>query len=168
MDTFIIFLAGYLHIVIVLLAFFLFLRVSISYKARLIVIMAIAAPLAVVVGKIASALYITVRPFVALNLTPLVAHAADNGFPSEHTLYAMTIAGAVFLIHKRWGSFLAVLALLVGVARVVALVHNPIDIIGSIVIAVLVTYFIARLPLTKMTLHVTALLQKYHALVPHL
>lgn len=48
----------------------------------------------------------------------------------------MVIALVIFLLNKRIGILLIALALLVGLGRMLALVHNPIDIIGSVFIAV--------------------------------
>ncbi len=136
MTEVIVLLASKLHIVIVLIAIAAF--VFAGHKRRFAIAMygLIALPLSYVLGKFASSLYYTNRPFVDLDVPPLVAHLANNGFPSEHTLYAMVIALIIFLLNKRIGILLITLAILVGLGRVLALVHNPIDIIGSVFIAV--------------------------------
>jgi undecaprenyl-diphosphatase len=63
---------------------------------------------------------------------------ADNGFPSDHTLLATAIAFAIFHFNKKLGLFLFLLAVLVGVARILAGVHHAADIAGSLIIAGLV------------------------------
>ena len=98
-----------------------------------------ALPLSYLLGKIASFFYYTERPFSELGIASLVPHIADNGFPSEHTLYAMVIAAVVFSVRKNWGLLLIALAILVGVGRIFAYVHNPIDIIAGVSIAVVST-----------------------------
>ena len=140
MDTVIVFLASKLHVVIVITALVIFLFSSKYQRVRLAMTIVLAAPLSYVLGKVASMLYVTERPFAELGIMPLVSHIADNGFPSEHVLYAMTIAGVIFTVHKRWGIVLIVLASMVGIGRVLADVHNPIDIIGSVFIAVGTVY----------------------------
>ena len=45
---------------------------------------ALAGLLTVGVVKLAGALYAHPRPFVVFHAAPLVAHAADNAFPSDH------------------------------------------------------------------------------------
>lgn len=82
MTEVIIFLASRLHIVIALLAITTFL--FIGHKRRLVVCMQalIALPLSYVLGKFSSSLYYTNRPFIEFDVPPLVAHVADNGFPS--------------------------------------------------------------------------------------
>jgi membrane-associated phospholipid phosphatase len=54
-------------------------------------------------------------------------------------LLAATIASIVFLKSKTFGLFLWLLAILVGLGRILALVHHPIDIIASAVIAIVAT-----------------------------
>lgn len=104
--------------------------------------------LAFLLAYIAGLLYYDTRPFVVEHIEPLVPHVASNGFPSDHTLAAMVAAAVIFVYRRWWGILLGVLAILVGVARVYADLHYPVDIIGSIVIAVIAT-FIAWLILRK-------------------
>jgi undecaprenyl-diphosphatase len=95
-----------------------------------------------------SRFYFDPRPFVQGNFTPLLPHAADNGFPSDHTLLAAAIAFATFHFNKKLGLFLLLLAILVGVARILAGVHHVADIAGSIIITGLV-YFLAVYSIRK-------------------
>lgn len=96
--------------------------------------------MALVVGKILNHDIQDPRPFVVKHITPLVAHAADNGFPSDHTLLTMTIASIVFVYNKKLGIILGAISLCVGLARVFAQIHHLEDIIGSIIIAIGSTY----------------------------
>jgi len=145
MDTLVIFLASKLHIVVVVIALIIFLYATKSQKITLAVTIVLAAPLSYILGKLASMLYVTERPFVEFGIAPLVPHIADNGFPSEHTLYAMVIAGVIFMVNKRWGMVLAALAVLVGVGRILANVHHVIDVAGSVLIAIVVVYLVSKL-----------------------
>ncbi len=147
MDEIIIFLASKLHVVIVVIAIITFLLSTKKQRMILALTATAALPLSYLLGKLASFFNYTERPFSELGITPLVPHIADNGFPSEHTLYAMVIAMVVFLVHRRWGTMLIILALLVGVGRVWADVHNPIDIVGSVLVAtvsVLASFFVLQ------------------------
>jgi undecaprenyl-diphosphatase len=69
----------------------------------------------------------------------LIPHVADNGFPSDHTLYAMVVAATLFVFKRKTGILVGVLAVLIGLARVSAGVHHPVDIIASVVIAIIAT-----------------------------
>ena len=87
--------------------------------------------------KTGGAVYYDPRPFVAAHVAPLFPHAADNGFPSDHTAVTMFVAFSVLVVSRPWGLALAALSLLAGVARVLAHVHSPIDIAGAVAIAAL-------------------------------
>ncbi len=78
--------------------------------------------------KIAGALYFHERPFVVQHVAPLIAHAPDNAFPSDH-LAACGLAVA-FLIgrDRRLAALAALCAAAIGYARVAAALHWPIDI----------------------------------------
>ncbi len=88
-------------------------------------------------AKIGGALIDDPRPFVALHRSPLIPHEADNGFPSDHTLLGVSLALLILPV-TRWLSLVAlVAAILVGCARVACLIHSPLDIVGSIGMAVI-------------------------------
>lgn len=75
------------------------------------------------------------RPFVHdPNSTPLFPHAADNGFPSDHSAAAGLLA--VLVLRWRWlvGIVVAVAAAVVAWARVAAHVHHAQDVLGGLVI----------------------------------
>ena len=99
-------------------------------------------PLAFLIAKLASLLIYDPRPFIVDHVAPLISHTGDNGFPSDHTLLTTAIASVVFVYNKKLGSILFMIALCVGIARVLAHVHHPLDIIGAIVIAMCATYFV--------------------------
>ncbi len=96
--------------------------------------------IAFLIAFVAGIFYYDPRPFVVEHIDPLIPHQPDNGFPSDHTLIAMVMAATVFVFRRKLGILLGVLGILVGISRVVAEVHHPIDIVGSIVIAIMATY----------------------------
>ena len=77
------------------------------------------------------------RPFELLGVDPGASYLDNPGFPSDHMLFVTAITLAVWFEtkHKLLTGTLVVLSLLVGLGRVLALVHSPLDIIGGIVIA---------------------------------
>jgi len=78
------------------------------------------------------------RPFVVLEITPLISHAATPAFPSGHAAFYFALAIATFyLINRSWGWWLMAAALLMGVARIFVGIHWPLDIIGGLVAALL-------------------------------
>jgi undecaprenyl-diphosphatase len=85
---------------------------------------------AYIAAQVGGTLYNDPRPFVG-HFRPLIPHAADNGFPSDHALLAASIVGAVALARLRWSLLVVLLAVLVEWARVGTGIHHSIDVIGS-------------------------------------
>lgn len=77
------------------------------------------------------------RPFVELGVQAKASYLDNSGFPSDHTLFAFAITYAVwFETRKRkWALLLLALSLFVGLGRVLALVHTPLDVAGGILFA---------------------------------
>ena len=87
--------------------------------------------LAYVFAKIGGAVYSDPRPFVTDHIRPLIAHAPDNGFPSDHALLAAALAAAVAFARPLLALPVAVVAILVDWARVGAGLHHVADVAGS-------------------------------------
>lgn len=79
----------------------------------------------------------TSRPFEQLHTQPLASYLGNAGFPSDHVLFAMFLALAVWYVTRKsfWTVIMLLLTLCVAVGRVLALVHSPLDVIGGVVIA---------------------------------
>ncbi len=144
-DDLIVFGAKYLIWAICLVALLFAIGQSKEERKKMIILAIIALPVSYVVAKILGHFYYHSRPFVENNFVPLIAHAADNGFPSDHTLFGAAIASVIFLFDKKWGTGLFMLAFLVGVSRVLAGVHHFVDIAGSLLITIIVTVFVYRI-----------------------
>lgn len=136
----IIFGAKYLIVVIALIAGGYALKLPRPKQLLMIKIAAISFPVIFLLSRLASLVYYDPRPFVTGHFIPLIPHDPDNGFPSDHTLLSAAIAALVYTLNRRIGLALFALALLVGIARIAAGVHSPIDIAGSIAIAILITW----------------------------
>jgi undecaprenyl-diphosphatase len=149
MDLLIIFAARDLYIVIVAVAILYFLFQPKELRWKIVLCALVALPLIYIIAKIGSFFYYDPRPFAVGQFTPLIPHNADNGFPSDHTLFASALAAVIFFFNRKLGSVLFVLAFLVGIARVLAGVHHFVDILGSIVIAFVVTYIVFQYILSK-------------------
>jgi undecaprenyl-diphosphatase len=77
----------------------------------------------------------------------------DSAFPSAHTALAFGLAITVFLHDKKIGWFYLFGALAVGVARVLANVHYPIDILGGAFIGTLVAVIVEKVHLFQLIKH---------------
>lgn len=87
------------------------------------------------VGKLISLLPVqTVRPFVEKGVEAGAAFIDNPGFPSDHALLATVVVLAVYVLtpYKKLSYGLMLLVALMCVARVMALVHTPLDIAGGI------------------------------------
>lgn len=115
---------------------YVWLRLPRSQKWELIIWAALGGAVAAALVKLGGALYFDPRPFVTHHITPLFPHAADNGFPSDHTAASMFLAACVLCYSRRWGAVLIAMSLLIGASRVAAHVHSPIDILAGIVFGI--------------------------------
>lgn len=86
------------------------------------------------------------RPFVAMNFEPLFNHSAiEAALPSGHAAFYFALAFALFLINRRWGWVYLAAASLIGISRVIAGVHWPLDIIAGFLVAALSVFVIKLL-----------------------
>ena len=98
---------------------------------RWLVIICITAVLAFIGAQIGAAVYNDPRPFSQDHVKPLIAHATDNGFPSDHGLLAAVVVAAVILLDLRYAALFVLLGVVVDWARVGAGIHHVIDVVGS-------------------------------------
>jgi undecaprenyl-diphosphatase len=93
----------------------------------------------------------TLRPFVVNGQGVLtLTKPGDGSFPSGHTASAFALSTTIWLHDKKAGWFYLILASLVGIARILANVHYPVDILGGVVIGILASFLIERVHLFKL------------------
>ena len=133
------------------LLLFLLFRRSHAEIVRWAVALVLVAVLAYIFAIIGGAVYTDPRPFTQDHVKPLIAHAADNGFPSDHALLAAVIVAAVFLASPLWALPFVTLAVLIDWARVGGGLHHVGDVLGSsaFVLAALVIALVAAPALTR-------------------
>jgi membrane-associated phospholipid phosphatase len=77
------------------------------------------------------------RPYQIIMTRPLVMPSPDTPFPSDHAMFAFALSFAVIFM-TRWRKIGLIglgLAVAVGIGRVWALVHSPLDIGGGFICA---------------------------------
>ena len=156
MDTLTLFEAKYLVFIIVIIAGVYWVTLPKEQKIKMFVFGVITAVVAFALTRLGGAIYFDPRPFVDSAVTPIYPHAANNGFPSDHTALAFTVAAAVFYMNKKFGLVLLFLASLVGASRVLGYIHSFTDILGSIVfvaIAYAFAYYFTPKILSKINKH---------------
>lgn len=114
-----------------------------AYKFALIVLAVILSR-----GIIAEAIqffFFRARPFVELNLAPVFNHGNVASFPSGHASIFFALAFAVLLFDKKWGSVFLLGAFLMGIGRVAAGVHWPVDILAGALVGIFSALLVNRL-----------------------
>ncbi len=96
----------------------------------------IGALLALGIGQLLGSVFPESRPFVVDHFTPLIAHAPDGSFPSDHLLVLGAVAGGCLLSSRPLAALATGLAVLVAVARVYVGIHHPIDVVAGYAIGV--------------------------------
>lgn len=152
-DKIIIFLAVYFPYLVIILAglFLLFhhevfkaespVQIFLKKKKEILLVF-VTSIVAWVVAYAFKFLIHTPRPFMALtNVNPLVSESGF-AFPSGHATFFTALAFSLFFTHKKAGYWFMGLALIIGLARIMAGVHFPIDILGGFILGFLVAYFV--------------------------
>lgn len=147
------------YIVILLAALWLVIQILKSYPIKHgsrdfavnlvkkgVVILAIPLGIAIVISESISAIYVRQRPFVTdSKVHLLVPHAADGGMPSHHIVFMAVLVASIYYYDKRSAIFFALLTLITGVARVVAGIHYPTDIVIGALIGAIIVYVYHRI-----------------------
>ena len=139
-----IFLAQYLTYVAVLVVPYLWLRREKHDLIRILVTIVVA----FAVSEALKTFLSVPRPFVAENFQPLIEVAQRDfygSFPSGHTTFLAALGSAVFFTEKFPGTLILLLAVAVGVGRIMVGVHYPVDILGGFIIGVVVAGFFKAL-----------------------
>lgn len=84
------------------------------------------------------------RPFIDLGFSPLRLESGFS-FPSEHMTIFTAIATAMFLINKKAGFIFLIIAILIGLSRIVIGVHSPLDILGGLFVGALVGFIFIKI-----------------------
>jgi undecaprenyl-diphosphatase len=140
MDSIIIFCSKYLVFILPILLIWVGYKLPPSKRLKYALTIAVASVIGVTLAKIGDKLYYHPRPFVTSGVAPLIEHGTDNGFPSEHSTYAMTIAGVIYLYKKQLGYYAAAIAVVVGFGRVFAHVHSMLDILAGVAIGIVAVW----------------------------
>lgn len=88
------------------------------------------------------------RPFEQQGTEPGAAYLPNPGFPSDHVLFATFLSLAVWFAAKqrKFAFVLLGLTIVMGLARVLALVHTPLDVLGGFLIAWTGVFWYRRKP----------------------
>lgn len=81
--------------------------------------------------------YFHPRPFMIPTGTLLIAHASESSFPSDHAtiMFSISLMLLAFRDFRRTGTILLMLSCISSLARVYSGLHFPMDIAGSLLVA---------------------------------
>lgn len=141
-DSLIVFLADYLEYF--LITFFILLLFLSAYskkeKIRIFWVTALSAAIARLgIINLIRFFYHRPRPFLTLPVRQLIAEN-EYSFPSGHAAFFFAMAMAIYFYNKKWGAWFFAAAVLITIARIVAGVHYPSDILGGAVIGALTAW----------------------------
>ena len=106
--------------------------------------------IAILSTKLIGSIWYEPRPFVTHHFVPLVAHAANASFPSDHLAVLGALTIAAWCGWKRLGIIMGGIAILVAFARVYAGIHYVHDVVGGAVLGALcssVVWYLLGLPI---------------------
>lgn len=136
--------ANYLIIFIIIIALAAYFVQPEKDKVSMLVFSLLTFSLAYLAAKIIGHFYYDPRPFVVNHFKPIISHAPDNGFPSDHMLMSSAVAAVLYYYNKKVSLVLWVLAFIVGLSRICAGVHHWIDILGSIIISIIIAFTVKQ------------------------
>lgn len=143
MDTLIIFCASYLIYISALYAVLhVFLKHDKKHQIRHLIIIFGSAVSAWVVAHFLKGMIAHPRPDL---IQALIKPDDSYSFPSGHASFMSGLAFAMYGFDKRAGIFIGALALITGIARVLAGVHFWYDILGGFILGAIVAYIVVLL-----------------------
>jgi len=145
-DKLVVFFADTFPYIVILIAllFLIFYKEQFGHRMskREIALVFFSSILAWVLAYVLKFLFHTVRPFdVFPNVVSLFSETG-YAFPSGHATFFMALALALFFNHKKVGYIFIFFAFLIGIARIIAGVHFPIDILGGFILGFAIAFFL--------------------------
>lgn len=153
LDNVIIFL-GYIFPILILLGVSIFVLIEsdifnkndsvlVRFKRLIYKFVIICGPaiIAFLVGTLIKEIIHLDRSFVQYHeIKPLFNPSQKYSFPSSHATTFSALGLSMYFYNKKIGIFLLISALLIGLARVIAGVHFPIDILGGFLLGFIISY----------------------------
>ncbi|MFA4890473.1 MAG: phosphatase PAP2 family protein [Candidatus Paceibacterota bacterium] len=140
-DNLVIFCAEWLPYVLiaVFLVLLIFGKKTYREKIKIFIFAALSVFLSrIIITEIIRYFYPVSRPFVNNIVHQLIFHETSSSFPSGHATFFFALAMAVMLATRwrTWGAVFFTGAVLISLARVVAGIHWPYDILAGAVVGV--------------------------------
>ena len=142
-DNIILFFAVYFPYIVILLAGIFLIFYWKSWREFFVVF--ISSGLAVLLATILKILIHTGRPFIVLQNVQALFFENTFAFPSGHVAFFSALGFSIFFISKKIGYWFTLFALLIGLARIIAGVHFPVDILGGFILGLVTAFFMKNI-----------------------
>jgi undecaprenyl-diphosphatase len=94
--------------------------------------------------KLLNLLFYRPRPFATHTIHLLFYRPSDSSFPSNATAVGFSMATAVWLFNRKAGTAMYVLALLLGLSRIMGGVHYPSDVLAGALVGIAAAYVVVK------------------------
>lgn len=157
LDKTVIFFGTYLAYILAIATIFIFIK---NRNLKFLLLVSLSVFLSrVVFAETIRFFYKVSRPFVNNpNVHQLIFHETSSSFPSGHATAFFALATAVYLFsyfddlleedrktYKKWGIVFFISSILMGIARIIAGVHWPLDILAGAIIGIFSAFFICKI-----------------------
>jgi len=141
-ESLITFFASFL-VWILLFAIIFFWLFSNHVTTKTLILVVISGALAWLISEVVKGSFDTFRPYQNYGLEPLtLTIPQDNSFPSTHSSIVFAVSSSLFFKNRKLGLLFIFGAILVGLGRVLAHVHYPLDIFIGFMIGVTTAYLL--------------------------
>lgn len=134
LDSLMILITNYaLYLIYILIIVLAIPKNSTGRKTLLLIITTFV--IASIATKVLRIVVIEDRPFVTLDIQPLIENVRPKSFPSLHTLYSWIPVFGLWVMKSKLTWLFAMIASVISFSRIYLGVHYPFDIVGGIVVA---------------------------------
>lgn len=123
--------------VFLLVAFVFLYELAVVRDVELAVHILLSVATVIVFSVVIKELFLVPRPFISQGIDAGAGLAYYSSLPSIHAAVAFALATTVTLHQKQLGVFLFTIAAIIGIGRVLAHVHYPMDVVLGMLIGVL-------------------------------